>query len=136
MRTKATLFSLMLILVFATSSFAVEGQQPEAIAEKMAFKLVRGVTNVATSIVEIPKQSYLTVRDRGNVGYVVGPLKGVGMAFYRFVAGVAETVFFPVPQPGYYDPLIEPEYVWQGWDEKRIEPRGQAVAETAESKGE
>lgn len=136
MRIKATLFSLMLVLVFATSAFAVEGQQPEAIAEKMAFKLVRGVTNVATSIVEVPKQSYLTVRDRGNVGYVVGPLKGVGMAFYRFFTGVVETVFFPVPQPGYYDPLIEPEYVWQGWEEKRIEPRGQAVADSVESKGE
>lgn len=134
MRRKATLLSLLLLLVFATSSFAFEGQQPEAIAEKMAFKLVRGVTNVATAIVEVPKQSYITVRDRGSVGYVVGPLKGVGMAFYRLVVGVAETVFFPVPQPGYYDPMIQPEYVWQGWEEKRVEPRG--AVEPAPAKGE
>jgi len=136
MRTKATLLSLLLIMLFATASFAVEGQQPEAIAEKMAFKLVRGVANVATSVVEIPKQSYLTVRDRGRVGYVVGPLKGVGMAFYRLLVGVTETVFFAVPQPGYYDPMIYPEYVWQGWDERRIEPRSQILAEPVERMGE
>lgn len=136
MRTKATLFSLLLLMVFATSCFAIEGQQPEAIAEKMAFKLVRGVANVATAIVEVPKQSYLTVRDRGGVGYVVGPLKGVGMAFYRLFAGVTETVFFAVPQPGYYDSMIEPEYVWDGWEEKRVEPRVQSLPEPAEPKGE
>ena len=135
MRTKTTFLSLLLLMVFATASFAVEGQQPEAIAEKMAFKLVRGVTNVATAVVEVPKQSYLTVRDRGAVGYVVGPLKGIGMAFYRLLTGAAETVFFAVPQPGYYDSLIQPEYVWQGWEEKRVEPRKAAV-EPAEGKGE
>jgi putative exosortase-associated protein (TIGR04073 family) len=136
MRTRISLLSLLLIMSFSTASFAIEGQQPEAIAEKMAFKLVRGVTNVATSLVEVPKQSYLTVRDRGRIGYVVGPLKGVGMTFYRLFAGVVETVFFAVPQPGYYDSMIQPEYVWQGWEEKRVEPRMQGFAEPAEIKGE
>lgn len=131
MRTKTALLSLLLMM-FATASFGYEGQQPEAIAEKMAFKLVRGVANVATSIVEVPKQSYLTVRDRGSVGYVVGPIKGVGMAFYRLVVGVTETVFFLVPQPGYYDPMIEPEYVWQGWEQKRVEPRVYDLEESAQ----
>ncbi|QWV93490.1 exosortase system-associated protein, TIGR04073 family [Geomonas oryzisoli] len=136
MRTKATLLSLLLLMVFATSSFALEGQQPEAIAEKMAFKLVRGVTNTATSLVEVPKQSYLMVRDRGSIGYVVGPLKGVGMAFYRLLTGLTETVFFAVPQPGYYDPMINPEFVWEGWEEKRVEPRGQSEAQPVQAKGE
>jgi putative exosortase-associated protein (TIGR04073 family) len=136
MRTKVTLLSLLLLLIFATSSFALEGQQPEAIAEKMAFKLVRGVANVGTSLVEIPKQSYLMVRDRGGIGYLVGPLKGMGMAFYRLFAGVTETVFFAVPQPGYYDSMIYPEYVWQGWEEKRVEPRKQGLADAAEKRGE
>lgn len=136
MRTKAILLSLLLLMVFATSSFASEGQQPEAIAEKMAFKLVRGVANTATSIVEVPKQSYLMVRDRGGIGYVVGPLKGVGMAFYRLLTGLTETVFFAVPQPGYYDPMISPEFVWEGWDEKRVEPRGQSEAQPVQAKGE
>jgi putative exosortase-associated protein (TIGR04073 family) len=136
MRTKVTLLSLLFLMLFATASFAFEGQQPEAIAEKMAFKLVRGVANVVTSLVEVPKQSYLTVRDRGGIGYLVGPLKGLGMAGYRLFTGVTETVFFAVPQPGYYDSMIYPEFVWQGWEEKRVEPRRQNLAEPGERKGE
>jgi putative exosortase-associated protein (TIGR04073 family) len=123
MRWKARLLPLLLLLVLAAPALAMEDQQPEAITEKMAFKLVRGVANVATSVVEIPKQSYLMVRDRDGIGYVVGPLKGLGMAVYRMFAGITETVFFAVPQPGYYDSMIQPEFVWQGWEEKRVEPR-------------
>jgi len=136
MRTKVILLSLLLLMLFATTCLALEEQQPDAISEKMAFKLVRGVANVTTSLAEIPKQSYLMVRDRGSVGYLVGPLKGMGMAFYRLFAGVTETVFFAVPQPGYYDSMISPEYVWQGWEEKRVEPRKQGVADAAEKRGE
>jgi putative exosortase-associated protein (TIGR04073 family) len=136
MRTYVTVLSLLLLMLFATASFALEEQQPAAIAEKMAFKLVRGVANVTTSMAEIPKQSYLMVRDRGGIGYLVGPLKGVGMAFYRLFAGATETLLFAVPQPGYYDSMIDPEYVWQGWEEKRVEPRMQSVPEPAEKKGE
>lgn len=134
MRIKASL--VLLLLLLATTSFAQEAQQPEAITEKMAFKLVRGVANATTAVAEIPKQSYLMVRDRGNVGYLVGPIKGFGMAFYRFFAGLTETVFFAVPQPGYYDSMIYPEYVWQGWEERRVEPRNPREAEVAEKKGE
>ncbi len=118
----AVLALTLLMLVVASPCLAIEAQKPEAIADKMAFKFARGITNVATAIVEIPKQSYLTVRDRGGVGYVVGPLKGLGMTFYRGLVGVAETVFFMVPQPGYYDPMIDPDYVWKGWEDRRAEP--------------
>jgi hypothetical protein len=41
------------------------------------------------------------------------------MTLYRGFIGMVETLFFAVPQPGYYDPTIEPPYVWQGWDQKR-----------------
>ena len=89
------------------------------IAEKMAVKFTRGIANTLTSIVEIPKQTVLTARDMGPAGYLIGPIKGVGMTIYRGFIGVVETVFFVVPQPGYYDPLIDPPYVWQGWEPKR-----------------
>ena len=137
MRISTKVLPLLLLCLFTfTPSYAQEAQQPEAIAEKMAFKLVRGVTNLTTSIAEIPKQSYLTIRDRGNVGYVVGPIKGLGMAMYRAIIGATETVFFMVPQPGYYDRIIDPEYVWEGWDEKRGEQRKARDAEPVGKKGE
>lgn len=114
---------LLSAFLFAFVAFgpvpAIADQKPEMIVEKMAIKLTRGVTNAVTSIVELPKQTILTGRDMGTVGYVIGPVKGVGMTLYRAVIGVAETVFCMVPQPGYYDPMIDPEYVWQGWEPKR-----------------
>jgi putative exosortase-associated protein (TIGR04073 family) len=94
-------------------------QEPEMIVEKMAIKFSRGIANTFTCIAEIPKQTILTSREMGNVGYVIGPLKGLGMTFYRGFIGLTEAFFFAVPQPGYYDPMISPSYVWDGWDPKR-----------------
>jgi len=114
------LLSVVLCAAVLAVPFAARAeQQPEMIAEKMAVKFTRGLANTVTSVVELPKQTVLTVRDMGGVGYVVGPLKGIGMTLYRGFIGMTEAVFFLVPQPGYYDPMIDPEYVWQGWEEKR-----------------
>lgn len=112
------LLLLAVLLVMPLSAYAE--QQPETIAEKMAVKLSRGVANSVTGIAELPKQIVLTGRDMGALGYVVvGPLKGIGMTVYRTFIGLTETVFFLVPQPGYYDPMISPTYVWEGWEPKR-----------------
>jgi putative exosortase-associated protein (TIGR04073 family) len=116
----AILLVLACTIVPSTAS-AQEAQAPEAIIEKMAFKLARGITNVVTCVAEIPTQTVNTVRDRGAAGYVIGPLKGIGMTFYRGLVGGVEAVFFLVPQPGYYDPMIDPPYVWHGWGEANIE---------------
>lgn len=133
MRSFVTALSLFISLTVTSSVFALEAQRSEIVVEKMAFKFARGVTNAATSIVELPKQTYLTSRDRGAVGYVIGPLKGIGMTVYRAFAGVAETVLFLVPQPGYYDSMINPDYVWKGWEEVRPEPSRQKEGETTEA---
>ncbi|MBI2354104.1 MAG: exosortase system-associated protein, TIGR04073 family [Deltaproteobacteria bacterium] len=114
------LFPVLLLALMLTLPVAARAdQQPEMIIEKMAVKLTRGVTNAVTSIAELPKQSILTVREMGGPGYVIGPLKGIGMTLYRGFIGMTEAVFFLVPQPGYYDPMIDPPYVWQGWEPKR-----------------
>jgi putative exosortase-associated protein (TIGR04073 family) len=111
---------LLLAVLLAMPLFAYAEQLPETIAEKMAIKLSRGVANTFTGIAELPKQTILTGRDMGTVGYVVvGPLKGIGMTLYRTFIGMTETIFFAVPQPGYYDPMISPTYVWEGWEPKR-----------------
>lgn len=119
MKTLFLAVALLSTSLTAMPVFANEMPKPEAIAEKMSFKLVRGTTNFFTSVVELPKQTILTTRNHGTVGYFVGPIKGVGMTLYRAFIGLTEAVFFMVPQPGYYDPMMEPEFVWQGWDEQR-----------------
>lgn len=117
---KVLIFSVLLLAFIVTVPAAVRAeQQPEMIGEKMAIKFVRGVTNSVTSIAELPKQTILTGRDMGAAGYVIGPIKGIGMTVYRFFIGAVETVFFMVPQPGYYDSTIDPAYVWQGWEPKK-----------------
>lgn len=122
LRRFVPLVSMSVLFMLVSPVFGQDSVKPEAVVEKMSFKLVRGLTNVGTAIVEIPKQSYLSVRDRGKVGYVIGPLKGLGMGIYRALVGSVEAVFFMVPQPGYYDPMLDPEYVWKGWDGQRAEP--------------
>jgi putative exosortase-associated protein (TIGR04073 family) len=132
MRGYIALFSFLLLQGFVYPSFAQESPKPETIVGKMAFKFARGITNVATCVVELPKQSYLCVRDQGGVGFVVGPLKGIGMTAYRALIGSVETVFFLVPQPGYYDPMVDPDFVWDGWEERSLNHMKVREAESAE----
>lgn len=121
MRTIA--FAVLLLTgIFLLPAASRAEQQPEIIVEKMTVKLLRGLTNCVTSVAEIPKQTVISVRDMGGVGYVAGPLKGIGMTVYRAFIGATETAFFLVPQPGYYDPMIDPPYVWEGWGPKRGTP--------------
>lgn len=119
MKNRQMLSAMLFVFLLTAPLVAFADQQPEMIVEKMAVKLTRGVTNTFTSIAELPKQSILTVREMGRPGYVIGPLKGIGMTLYRGFIGMTEAIFFLVPQPGYYDPMIEPTYVWEGWEPKR-----------------
>lgn len=114
------LLAITLLAFTITTPLVVHAEPaPELIAEKMAVKFVRGATNFFTCIVEVPKQTVITGREMGPVGYVVGPVKGFGLGLYRGLVGMTEAIFFMVPQPGYYDPTMEPAYVWQGWESKR-----------------
>ena len=126
MKKLFTAFAISILTVLTVPAFATDIPKPESIAEKMSFKLVRGVTNVVTAIAEIPKQTMLTAQNHGTIGYVVGPIKGVGMTLYRGLIGLTETVFFMVPQPGYYDPMIDPEFVWHDWESPKTDLAAQS----------
>lgn len=78
---------------------------------QMQRKLGRGIANMATGVVEVPKNISREWRksDPGT-GVIVGGVKGVGWAATRFAVGAYETVTFPVPAPGNYEPLLYPEY--------------------------
>lgn len=77
-------------------------------------KLGRGVTNVATGWVEIPKEIGRNVEKSGDMaGLIVGPFKGIAKAIGRTLAGVYEVVTFLIPLPRRYEPVIEPAYVFE-----------------------
>lgn len=110
--------SCLASLVFAGNSAAsgyrnIETASPQDIVEGMATKGVRGVANILTGWVEIPKQIYVTGKETGWLrGSVIGPLKGIGMTVVRTVSGAGELLTFFVAYPGFYDPWIEPRFVW------------------------
>jgi putative exosortase-associated protein (TIGR04073 family) len=102
-----------LILLFTFTITAVS-YGADGVGIQLGHKLVRGVANTFTGWVEIPKQVYLETTE-GSIptGTVKGIVQGVGMAFARTTAGLYDIATFPIPVPWHYQPLFEPEYVWQ-----------------------
>ena len=100
-----------LLVVGSPVSAAHAAQQLKA--GGAATKLGRGVVNVITGWVEIPKRMYETSTNQGTAaGLTWGLLRGFGYGFVRTAAGFYEVFTFPVPQPPDYTPVIQPEYVF------------------------
>lgn len=100
------------------AAFLVLSSAPPVSAEPMdagkAFtKLTRGVVNIVTGWVEIPKRIQETSAESGAAaGFTWGLLRGIGHGFIRTSAGFYELFTFPFPAPPGYAPVIHPEYVF------------------------
>lgn len=92
---------------------AMVGMAAQCYAQDPVKKLGRGIANILTGWVELPKNIYETsVEENVLSGLTMGLAKGVGMSIVRTGAGVYETVTFPFPIPGDYAPVLEPEFVF------------------------
>ncbi|UPU38336.1 exosortase system-associated protein, TIGR04073 family [Geomonas paludis] len=92
----------------------IDTASPQEVVDGMANKLARGVANIATGWLELPKQIYITCKEEGAAKCVtVGPLKGIGMTLVRTASGVGETATFFLAYPGFYAPYLDPAYAWQ-----------------------
>lgn len=81
--------------------------------EQISKKFVRGVVNLSTGWLELPRQVYEVGQTEGWItGALRGPFDGIGMFFARTVAGVVEVATFPVPLPT-YQPILTPTYAWE-----------------------
>jgi len=79
---------------------------------RMFHKLGRGLVNVLTGWIEIPKNIAEEWRASDPfTGFIVGTIKGIGWGFGRTVAGVYEVVTFPFPIPRNYQPVMQPEFI-------------------------
>ncbi|MGA2151000.1 MAG: exosortase system-associated protein, TIGR04073 family [Geobacteraceae bacterium] len=118
------MFGALLIscsIVIAQSGVAVaddyrtiENSSPQEVVNGMMTKAGRGLANVATGWVELPKQIYTTSKEDGTArGIFIGPFKGMGMMLVRTVAGAGELLTFFVAYPGFYDPYFDPGFVWE-----------------------
>lgn len=103
------------ILLFAAGTLVCS---PSVYAESMeaggAFsKFTRGLINIVTGWVEIPKRIHQTSLESGSAaGLTWGSLRGIGYGFIRTAAGFYELFTFPFPAPPDYQPVIQPEYVF------------------------
>lgn len=103
------------ILFVACIIIAMIGIATQSYAQDPAKKLGRGLANIVTGWVELPKNIYDTsVEENILSGLTMGLAKGVGMTIVRTGAGVYETVTFPFPIPEDYQPVLEPEFVLSG----------------------
>lgn len=103
-RVLLIIIGVLIILNMASPSFA---QDP-------AKKLGRGLVNILTGWVELPKNIYETsVESNPLAGITIGLAKGLGMTVVRTGAGIYDTVTFPFPLPQEYKPILDPEFVMQ-----------------------
>lgn len=110
---------LLLVLALLALALCVP-DRAHAQGQGQIRKLGRGLFNVATGTLEIPKQAIREAR-RGEeknlgeifIGYFSGLMLGSGYAVVRTLAGVVEIATFPFPNPdGTYGPLVRPETVF------------------------
>jgi putative exosortase-associated protein (TIGR04073 family) len=102
---KGIILAVVLLTIFAMATTCY--------AQDPGKKIMRGLANVLTGWVELPKNIYETsVEDNIFAGLTIGLAKGIGMTIVRTGAGLYETITFPFPIPEDYAPVLEPEYVF------------------------
>ena len=106
--------TVALILVWSQPLGVAQAQASSHIKPGGAVtKLGRGVVNIVTGWVELPKRIYETSQAQGAAaGLTWGVLRGLGYGFIRTTAGFYELFTFPFPAPPDYLPLIQPEYIF------------------------
>ena len=85
-------------------------------------KLGRGLANIATCPLEIPRMTRIVSgKDGWIAGSTVGAAQGLGRGVLRGLVGVFEVVTFFAEIPPNYEPLMKPEFVWANTEWTGIE---------------
>lgn len=104
-RLASIVLALILMLTFVATGYC----------DGAVIKLVRGMSNIVTSPIEIFYRISEAYKSDG-VGNAVtyGLLKGICMFPFRATMGIYEVLTFPVPIPEDYEPVItDPEFFWE-----------------------
>lgn len=85
--------------------------------EKWGFKMTRGLINVATCAVEIPRCVHVETVDNPVIGPLKGLFKGGGLMCVRAIGGVMDIATFGTVDDTFtvYDRYNFPFFVWQNW---------------------
>lgn len=92
--------------------------QPQASAQDPLHKMGRGVVNVLTGWIELPKQLSLgSHEDNPITGLGRGILRGAALTILRTGVGLYEAVTFPIPYPkefvSPYEEMELPDFAWE-----------------------
>ena len=87
-------------------------------AQDPIHKMGRGVVNVLTGWLEVPKQIHLGSQEENPVmGIGRGVLKGAGLTLLRGGVGIYEALTFPLPYPknfaSPYEQMELSDYAWE-----------------------
>lgn len=104
-------FAILAAALAAAPAFAAEG--PEHVGNP-GEKLARGVVNITTGWVEVPKEAALGAQEAGPPGLIGGLFKGVALGVARTVVGAVEAGTFFLPIPDRYEPILKPATVFEG----------------------
>jgi len=121
-------FVLSLSFLLAAPTHAEIDQDPDRTVDseisRIHTKLTRGIKNIATFPLEIPKQTKKTVEELKNdstvkkVAVIVpGVLRGVGHSMVRLISGVWDVISFNVNFPKNHEPFLKPDYAWDEEEE-------------------
>jgi len=112
MKTSPVRFSVLKIMVLAgllcgAAAWASDAGADYSPNRQPLRQLGRGISNVATGVLEIPSNWKSVTKDQGEVaGITYGTVLGVWRCLVREVVGVFEIVTFPVG----WSAIIEPEF--------------------------
>ena len=105
---------LAFVMAFSLCTAMPARAEDQSIVLQAGEKLTRGLVNLTTGWLEVPKQIHHVGQEEGWLtGALRGPFDGIGMFAARTVAGAYEILTFLIPLPFRYQPLLQPEYVWQ-----------------------
>jgi len=104
------ILALSLLISVASNCLANDNKD---YADKVKEKALRGLTNMVTGPLEIPKNIINTTNESNIVlGTIGGLLKGTLVTIARITSGFADFITAPLPTK----PIIQPERVWDDFD--------------------
>ena len=109
---RTLIFITMIVLLFFPLAFAEDTKSA---------KLYRGVVNVVTAPVEIPKQVRVYwIKGAQKTPHIIvwilsGGVWGTVQAVKRTGSGVWDVVSFPFAKPEKFGPLMKPDFVFDEW---------------------
>lgn len=107
--------NLLKAVTICVVAFMILNIASASYAQDMSKKLYRGVINIVTGWIELPKNVYdVAIENDFASSVILGIPKGCYMAILRTGAGVYDTLTFPFSIPKGYGPLLEPEFVFKG----------------------